>query len=191
MDSLTSGSGNLNVYNVSTPAQMDSNVVYLSYGRSFGDGDSSNLQYPVHQFDSVGAYQVCVTVRATYANGYNCSDTYCKTIGLDSLGNILGKTGSTGFTLNVLNPDSSIGLEEESNKSLEISIYPNPAKEFIFVDGLKGKARFTIYTINGKAQLSGFIEDNTEINILSLSSGIYIIGIQTESDFITEKLIIK
>jgi PKD repeat protein len=43
----------------------------------FGDGDTSWQRYPVHVYDSAGAYQACLTV-----SNLNGSDTYCKTIQL-------------------------------------------------------------------------------------------------------------
>jgi PKD repeat protein len=43
----------------------------------FGDGDTSWQRYPVHEYDTAGTYQACLTV--TNQNG---SDTYCKTVPL-------------------------------------------------------------------------------------------------------------
>jgi len=45
----------------------------------FGDGQSSVEQYPTHQYDSVGIYEVCLTV-----SNQNGSDTYCKTLQLNT-----------------------------------------------------------------------------------------------------------
>lgn len=50
----------------------------------FGDGHSSNLQYPHHQYANPGTYTVCLTV----GNNINtCSDTYCSTVVVDSTNN--------------------------------------------------------------------------------------------------------
>ena len=45
----------------------------------FGDGQTSSEKYPVHQYDSAGIYQVCLTV-----SNQNGSDTYCKTLQLST-----------------------------------------------------------------------------------------------------------
>jgi hypothetical protein len=50
----------------------------------FGDGDTSWQRYPVHEYDTAGTYQACLTV--TNQNG---SDTYCKTIPLGVSGTTL------------------------------------------------------------------------------------------------------
>jgi len=46
----------------------------LSYAWDFGDGNTSNQQYPTHTFTN-GTYTVCLTVSSG-----TCSDTYCQTI---------------------------------------------------------------------------------------------------------------
>jgi hypothetical protein len=51
----------------------------------FGDGDTSWQRYPVHEYDTAGTYQACMTV--TNQNG---SDTYCKTIQLGVSGTSSG-----------------------------------------------------------------------------------------------------
>jgi hypothetical protein len=45
----------------------------------FGDGQTSIEQYPTHSYDSVGIYEVCLTV-----SNQNGSDTYCKTLQLNT-----------------------------------------------------------------------------------------------------------
>lgn len=72
----------------------------LSYAWDFGDGSTSNQQYPWHSYDSVGTYYVCLTV----SNG-TCSDTYCDYVsfGGGSGGNCdatfsFGQTPAGGYT---------------------------------------------------------------------------------------------
>lgn len=43
----------------------------------FGDGTTSNQQYPTHQYTSGGTYTVCLTVGSL---NNTCADTYCQTI---------------------------------------------------------------------------------------------------------------
>jgi len=44
---------------------------------SFGDGNTSTLQNPVHEYEACGWYEVCLTVTVTTATGATCTDTYC------------------------------------------------------------------------------------------------------------------
>lgn len=46
-----------------------------SYAWTFGDGSSSNEQYPYHEYAAPGYYDVCLT----YTSG-PCSDYYCQTV---------------------------------------------------------------------------------------------------------------
>jgi PKD repeat protein len=47
----------------------------------FGDGTTSNQQYPTHQYSSPGAYTVCLQVGDFFNT---CGDTYCETIVVDT-----------------------------------------------------------------------------------------------------------
>ena len=72
----------------SLAADFISNAVFLTYSFTdsssgdvlswhwdFGDGDTSNLQNPVHTYSTPGAYQVCLTVQDACG-----SHTFCDTI---------------------------------------------------------------------------------------------------------------
>lgn len=50
----------------------DSNLTYLWL---FGDSDTSNMENPVHLFNTIGNYDVCLLV-----SGPNCADSICKTV---------------------------------------------------------------------------------------------------------------
>lgn len=48
----------------------------------FGDGTTSNQQYPTHQYANPGVYNVCLQV-GDFNN--SCGDTYCETVVIDSI----------------------------------------------------------------------------------------------------------
>ncbi len=50
----------------------DSSLTYLWL---FGDSDTSNLENPLHLFDTIGNYNVCLLV-----SGPNCADSICKIV---------------------------------------------------------------------------------------------------------------
>lgn len=54
------------------------NSATATYTWSFGDGTSSNLQYPTHTYATAGNYTVCLIVSDT-ANG-GCSNTSCNVV---------------------------------------------------------------------------------------------------------------
>ncbi len=69
-----------------------------------------------------------------------------------------------------------------------ILIYPNPAKNIIFVTGIIGKSKVTINDINGKMIINKQIADN-QLDISNLQNGFYTITLETENIIITKKLI--
>lgn len=58
----------------------------------------------------------------------------------------------------------------------QLAIYPNPAKDELFVSGLKKPTDYTIYTADGRLVKKGNTEKKIEIS--SLEKGVYFINIQ-------------
>jgi len=81
------------------------------------------------------------------------------------------------------NPDlgaiefSAVSLNE-SNKD-EVSIYPNPATDIIFVKGLTEAKEYNIYDLTGKLVKKAQVY-NHSMNIKDLSDGIYLINIEQQ-----------
>jgi len=111
-----------------------SNVVYLvnmasggvapfTYAWDFGDGNTSNQQYPVHTYSQIGNYAICLSI----ADANGCTDTFCDTISV--------VVKSSGFTLNVISESqvASVGIENEEVISLT-SLYPNPVNASATLD---------------------------------------------------------
>ena len=57
-----------------------SGVTQFAYAWTFGDGSSSALQNPVHDFGSLGTWNVCLVVSAS-----GCADTLCQSISVSPL----------------------------------------------------------------------------------------------------------
>lgn len=185
----TSGpnNGNLLVYNHCTPAQgANYNVSYLW---DFGDGDTSHQAYPSHTYAGPGTYLLCVTMWASDMTGYNCTDTYCDTISIDSTGNFHYKQSSGSFTINVVNP-ATVGVDETPYQ--DVNIYPNPARAFINVDGLKSESHFTITDVRGVTITEGVVDtDQKQVDLPAVSEGLYLIHLQSGEGQKTFKVWIK
>ena len=67
----------------------------LHYSWDFGNGVVINNQFPAVTFTDFGTYNICLTITDTIAG---CTDTYCDTITIDSLGN-LNKLGNWGISV--------------------------------------------------------------------------------------------
>jgi len=63
------------------------------------------------------------------------------------------------------------------NKKEKLSLYPNPATNFIRIRGLsEDNTLFTIYNVVGVKVLSGYTSRNSKINIQNLDEGAYLLA---------------
>ena len=87
-----------------------------------------------------------------------------------------------------LPPTPPQGIDE--NESIAISIYPNPAHDFIRVETrlIASVQGVEIYSITGQKILSS---TETEINVSTLPKGVYFISVYTENQKIVEKIVIE
>lgn len=145
----------------------------LSYQWSFGDGTGSNQVYPFHTYSGNGPYTLCLTV----SDSAGCTSTYCDTISIDSLGNIVYR-GVSGFSINVMSPVQITAGIEDAGKTINAAIFPNPASSSIRVQSndLKGVISFRILNIQGAEAAKGSLNNTSEsIRIDQLTPGLYMI----------------
>ncbi|MBS1528665.1 MAG: T9SS type A sorting domain-containing protein [Bacteroidetes bacterium] len=114
---------------------------------NFGDGNSSTILNPTHSYTDTGIIKVCLTV-------YGCdSGTYCKYI-------------TTLPPLHVSN------LAAFPN----ISVYPNPMSNALFITGITKRTQIKLYDILGQQVYSGVANNNQKvINAQELTVGTYIL----------------
>jgi hypothetical protein len=82
-------------------------------------------------------------------------------------------------------------LSVDENNFSEIAIYPNPATDKIYINGLEQGVVISILSLEGKILQSQRIEPNTSSINLNLHSGLYLLKVQLEGESIVRKLIIK
>ncbi|WP_417588866.1 PKD domain-containing protein [Owenweeksia hongkongensis] len=187
LDTLASGGNALFIYNNSTPGANDPNY-NVTYNWYFGDGDSSNLPYPTHTYSSPGLYSVCLSVHVVDTNYIGCYSYYCDTIGIDSLGNVIYK--NSGFTLNVLDPSATVGQKEF--EVLDVKVYPNPASNFVNVEGLKEGAEWSLYNIQGAQMASGYLQPGeSKIDFGNKQLGLYVLTLKSRNTVKSVKLSIN
>ncbi len=79
----------------------------------------------------------------------------------------------------VLTLELVTGVDEKGNEP--ISMYPNPATNWLKIDGIAGPAVTRIYNIHGQLQSTSFTEGHTgEINVSGLTTGLYMIVLETD-----------
>ena len=139
----------------------------FSYLWNFGDGNTSTLQYPMHNYDTAGHYAICLTV--TDANGCvsaSCDSTYrLATPGI--IGQLIAISHLTGIT-------------EEA--SLVFSVYPNPTNDLLngsFSKTIKGTIRMIDMT--GREILKQEINSNRlHMNVAGLPAGLYTLMVTSD-----------
>ncbi len=70
-----------------------------------------------------------------------------------------------------------------------IAIYPNPVSDVLKISGLNGSVVADIFTIQGTRISSVIIEAAGEINVSDLSSGVYIIRLETEGENVVRRFL--
>lgn len=68
--------------------------------------------------------------------------------------------------------------EEEISISSIFHVYPNPAQDYIIIEGLTTNSNYQIYDLTGKLVLSGVVKNHIEtINVSTLINGVYFLKI--------------
>lgn len=78
-----------------------------------------------------------------------------------------------GFVI-MYNISSLIGIED-NNPLIKLKVYPNPATDMLYVEGLNEPAPYNIITLDGRIVQTGFTTQN--INVNTLPRGLYTLQI--------------
>jgi hypothetical protein len=96
-----------------------------------------------------------------------------------------GLSGSSFFNFSVL------GTNDVNLVSNKFSLYPNPSSDTFSVAGLKADAKVSIYSISGREILSVSDYSGEAINISALTSGVYLVSIESEASKEVKRLVIQ
>ena len=89
--------------------------------------------------------------------------------------------------------DMNVGVSVADLSKGELSIYPNPATEYIEIAGdeLNGYARIMMYNISGRMVMNQVLDRGGRIPVSHLSEGIYVIRLTQGSKVKTAKVMIQ
>ncbi len=168
-----------------------SNGTNLNFSWDFGDGSPLvSGAYPSHQYANTGSYIVCLTV----SDFFGCSDTYCDTLTVDSLGNIVYKGASSGFVLNIYSPavvTSSVNEIAPTNAQL----FPNPASDLLTVKWsteVSNELSYIVVSVDGRTVLNGSLtRDVNSIEVANLSPGFYLLQVRNANGSMETKPFVK
>lgn len=148
---------------------------------SWGDGSTSNSYYPVHTYSSTGVYNICLTVSVSCG-----ADT---TICMNSSINRSNNENSQMATVNVVNTSLVTGIAKTS-RNIDLTVYPNPAKNELTIEGAGAGTSIMITDLLGKTVMSQVQKDSkATFDISNLNPGIYIVRAVDESRTATTKII--
>lgn len=84
------------------------------------------------------------------------------------------------------------GLLEDKPQSVSFSLYPNPAKQTVTIEGMDLKnATVTIYDITGKQLKAVTMQQSENISVSDLHAGIYFVRVSSEKGTATKRLIVE
>ena len=106
------------------------------------------------------------TVPGTY--NYDCS---------------VGSHAANGMVGSVIVSDPSTNINTASVKYL---IYPNPTSDFVYLSGINGNSKTTVYDITGKLLQS---TSEKKIDLSSYPNGLYILNIRSNNRVIAHSII--
>ncbi|KAB2805455.1 PKD domain-containing protein [Phaeocystidibacter luteus] len=185
VDTVNSFGGQVVLWNTSidtSGSRADSSAFFWN----FGDGNTSNLKFPTHQYSSGGPFQVSLT-HSMYKNGFLVfEDTHVDTLGMDSTGQIIYKNG---FLLRVLDPNG-FSLEELTPDL--VRIYPQPAGEWIQIEADREINSVELVDLNGRMLKKWTPNDSSvRLDVSSEMTGYYLVRIETESGIVVKKCILR
>lgn len=126
-------------------------------------------------------YTVAGEMRASPTGDVNCS-------------NFVPGSGSNYWVFGV--SDTTVNIAETSAVAVDIKVYPNPAKSVLNIDFPANydilHSTIEIINVNGKTSMqSKPIFHSTQLDIKSLTPGLYIVKIQNNDALITRRLVVQ
>ncbi|MFD1551597.1 hypothetical protein DNU06_03170 [Putridiphycobacter roseus] len=171
-----------------TDGSTASNPANLTYTWYFGDGSPNGVGTALtHNYPLNGPYALCLTIN----DGLGCISSHCDTISVDASGLL----ESEGFTLYI---GTEVLAVEKTNFSSAVSIYPNPASDFIHIEyntGNKALNSVTMYDLTGKVVFENNSNNGSAhkmtINTENIETGTYLIKMLFDDEIYNQKIIIK
>ena len=126
---------------------------------------------PIYNYSGPGNYEVCLYTESRTSRGFVCLDTLCSTIIIDDMN--IDNTG----VFNINND--------------KINIFPNPAKDYIFISGIKNQSNISLYSSIGEL----IFKDKIQYQLINLpsniSNGYYTLILESENQKVYKKIVIQ
>jgi len=109
---------------------------------------------------------------------------------------VCGWTGFSGtnehhFTASRLLYEGANSTNDTDMKENQISVFPNPASDFVSIQGITSRALITISDITGKIVLKEYVMQNASLVVSNLDMGIYMMTVFENGESSTKKMIVN
>lgn len=91
---------------------------------------------------------------------------------------------SNEFTIYVVSP-----TDAESLSGDQVEVYPNPAQNTLYVEGLDNSDSIDLYTLSGSMVKSA--GSNQQINVGNIEPGVYLLVIKKDNERMAKKIVVK
>lgn len=170
-----------------------------SYTKAFTTGDYLKVTFTGYDADNNANavdYYLADYTSADEAEHYMLKQW--KWVDLSSLGNVVkltvtlsaSQSGVPAYVcLDQLGAGKPSSIGDAAKSEGEVSVYPVPASDVLYVSGIDYEARVSIYSISGQLVGSYQVVDNAPINVSALASGVYVIQFSTRKGVVKKQFV--
>lgn len=83
----------------------------------------------------------------------------------------------------------NVAVEDHQEK--RFAIFPNPAEDHLTIQSPEGRFHYQLHDLTGRLLLSGNGESQEMISVSALPAGVYMLRLQSDSQTITQKVIVR
>lgn len=153
-------------------------IIYISFNRAPGD-NIFNSGFEKHDLNSGFLYNQVEAITSFDNGKFYVSREAINYASINLSQKLFEFTDSRDYLLSA-----------QKNNLVELTIHPNPTLHKVFIDSNSKIQKISVYNILGK-KVNIFQEDINELNLSSLTKGIYLIKIFFENHGIIQRKIIK
>ena len=86
---------------------------------------------------------------------------------------------------------SIIGYNVASENDLYVKVYPNPTNDVLYIKDVQAQYRYSMYNGMGQQVASGTAQGAQQIDVKGLAKGVYFLRIETNTQTIVQKIVVK
>ena len=150
-----------------------------------GHGGFGDYNNPSQSVGTIGREPATASIRH-YLTSFMLSQ-FCQNP--SAFNNLNNPSNQPSTTLEFQNTCQSITYVEDKLASKGINIFPNPATDFIYLEGLEEGSEILVKNISGQTVYTGNISTAKNIDIRSFSSGYYFLTILNKNETVNQMFI--